>query len=120
MRWYLMAFKKCGVFGGRSSRKEYWMYYLCNIIVNIIVMGLIDVFLSGNEILLFGFFLLGTVLPSVALSVRRLHDTDHSAWWLFISLIPLIGNFWFLWLVLLEDSDHMVNRYGPDPTAMNP
>jgi uncharacterized membrane protein YhaH (DUF805 family) len=66
--------------------------------------------------LLSGLFILGTLLPSLAVTVRRLHDTDRSAWWLLISLIPLVGHAVLLYF-LIQDGDETANEFGPDPKA---
>ena len=59
---------------------------------------------------------LGILLPSLAVAVRRLHDTGRAGWWIFIGLIPLVG-----WIVLIvfyvQDSDAGDNAYGANPKA---
>ena len=63
-----------------------------------------------------GLYLLATVVPSFAGLVRRLHDTDHSGWWFFISLVPLVDPFVLLSFTI-KDSDPGSNRFGPNPKA---
>lgn len=115
MSWYFMAFKKYAEFTGRSRRKEYWMFYLFNIFAAIIL-AVIEVLLFGKESIITGIYILVIFLPSLALIVRRLHDTDHSGWWFFINFIPILGPLWFFYL-MCKDGDHETNRFGDDPTS---
>lgn len=59
-------------------------------------------------------YIFGSWLPVLSISIRRLHDTDHSGWWYFINAVPLIGPIWFLVLMCLPGT-HGNNRFGPDP-----
>ena len=85
MGWYLEALKKYAVFSGRSRRKEYWYFVLFNIIVAIVLSG-IDALLgtfspSSNIGLLSGIYCLAILIPSLAVTVRRLHDITRSGQW---------------------------------------
>ena len=118
MNWYLLALKKCAVFSGRSRRKEYWFFVLFNFLVMIALafldasFGLYDLATGLGP--LSGIYSLGVFIPSLAVLVRRLHDSDKTGWWFFIVFIPLIG--WIVLLVfLLTDSTPGNNRYGADP-----
>ena len=118
MSWYLQALKKYAVFSGRSRRMEYWYFVLFNIIVSI-VLGTIDALLgtlgSGMGVgLLSGIYGLAILIPSLAVTVRRLHDTDRSGWWILIALVPLIGTIVILVFALLEGTPGS-NQYGPNP-----
>ena len=118
MSWYLQALKKYAVFGGRSRRMEYWYFVLFNIIVSI-VLGVIDGLLgtSGSYAgagLLSGIYGLAVLIPSLAVTVRRLHDTDRTGWWILIALVPLIGVIVLLVFALLEGTPGN-NQYGPNP-----
>ena len=118
MSWYLEALKKYAVFSGRSRRMEYWYFVLFNIIVSI-VLGTIDALLgtlgSGMGVgLLSGIYGLAILIPSLAVTVRRLHDIDRSGWWIFINLIPLIGAIVLLVFAVSEGTPGN-NRYGPNP-----
>ena len=64
-------------------------------------------------------FWLATLVPSIAVGVRRLHDTDRSGWWLLIGLIPLAGAIVLLVFNLLEGT-RGPNRFGPDPRDPSP
>lgn len=59
-------------------------------------------------------YILAIILPGLAVSVRRLHDTNRSGWWLLIDLIPFIGSL-VLFLFMIQDSQPGENRYGPNP-----
>ncbi len=99
MDWYLKVLRNYIGFGGRARRKEYWMFVLVNFIL-IMVLGIIDKILgwerAGGEGVLTTIYGLLVLLPSWAVLFRRLHDTDRSAWWLLLLLIPIVG-----WLVIL-------------------
>ncbi len=118
MNWYLEALKKYAVFSGRARRKEYWMFGLFYLIFAI-VLGIIDGILGiGGEDggLLSGLYVLAMLIPSIAVTIRRLHDTDHSGWWLLIGLVPLIGGI-ILLIFTLQDSQSGENQYGPNPKS---
>ncbi len=121
MSWYLEAFKKYAVFSGRSRRKEYWYFVLFNIIVAI-VLSLIDMLLgtfssTSNIGLLSGIYSLAVLIPTIALTVRRLHDIDRSGWWILINLVPFIGSIVILIFALLDGTPGD-NRFGPSPKAV--
>lgn len=87
-------FKKYAVFKGRASRSEYWWYALFAFVVGVVLDSL--QFAERGFALLSLLWGLGTLVPSIALAVRRLHDVNHSGWWLLIALIPIVG-----WIILL-------------------
>src|SRR5919199_91334 len=122
VNWYLEVLKKYAVFDGRARRQEYWMFILFNIIITA-VLALIDS-LIGTVIrqagfgLLQGLYDLAVLLPSIAVTVRRLHDTGRTGWWILIGLIPVIGGIVLLIFMLL-DSEPGANEYGPNPKAGN-
>ena len=66
--------------------------------------------------LLSGLYTLGVLIPGIAVSVRRLHDTDRTGWWLLMYLIPVIGALVFL-VFMVQDSKPGENHYGPNPKA---
>jgi len=123
MNWFLEVLKKYAVFNGRARRKEYWFFYLFYIIF-IIVLVLIDgvtgTLDEGTGIgVLSGIFILAMIIPGIAVTIRRLHDTDRSGWWILISLIPFIGGIWLLVLMVLDGTPGQ-NQYGPDPKETTP
>lgn len=123
MNWYLDVLKKYAVFTGRARRKEYWMFFLFNLIVSV-VLAVVDSFTgtfseSLGIGLLGGLYALGVLLPSIGVSIRRLHDTDRSGWWLLIGLIPLIGAIVLLVFMVLDGTPGP-NRFGPNPKETPP
>ena len=121
MNWYLKVLKNYTGFEGRARRKEYWMFFLVNIIISIILV-LIDAKTGSlNQDtgygLLSGIYTLGVLLPGIAVSMRRLHDTGRSGWWLLISFIPLIGIIVLL-VFMVMDSHAEENQYGPNPKGV--
>jgi uncharacterized membrane protein YhaH (DUF805 family) len=118
MNWYIEVLKKYAVFGGRARRKEYWYFVLFNIIVSIFL-AVIDVVTGSFSEeagigLLGGIYALAVLVPGIAVSIRRLHDTDRTGWWLLIGLIPLIGAIVLL-VFMVQDGHPGENQYGPDP-----
>lgn len=118
MSWYLEVLKKYAVFSGRARRAEYWYFVLFNIIVAV-VLSLIDTLLGTFNFmqgvgLLSGLYALAVLIPTLAVTVRRLHDIDRTGWWIFINLIPLIG-FIVLLVFAVTDGTPGSNRYGPNP-----
>ena len=120
MKWYLKVIKNYAGFSGRARRQEYWMFVLFNIIFAIGAMILDNVLgLAFNGIgygIIYLLYVLFTLLPSLAVLVRRLHDTGKSGWWFLISFVPLIGSIWLL-VLLVKEGVAGSNEYGPDPKA---
>ncbi|MFP3975564.1 MAG: DUF805 domain-containing protein [Dehalococcoidia bacterium] len=112
MVWYLEVLKKYAVFSGRARRKEYWMFVLFNAIIAF-VLAFAEVFVGGPGVLA-NLYTLAVLIPSVAVSVRRLHDITRSGWWLLVGLIPLIGTILLL-IFMVQDSESGDNQYGPNP-----
>ena len=110
MNYYLDVLKKYAVFDGRARRKEYWMYFLFNVII-VIVLGILDQVLGttskSGQGLLGGIYGLATLIPGIAVGIRRLHDTNHSGWWLLCPCVPIIFMF--------QDGTPGENEYGPNP-----
>ena len=120
MSWYLEVLKKYAVFSGRARRKEYWMFFLINLII-LVVLSIIDnligtVTRQGGPGVLQGLYSLAVLIPTLAVTVRRLHDTGRTGWWILIGLIPVIGNIVLL-IFLVLDSEPGANEYGPNPKA---
>ncbi len=119
MNWYLEVLKKYAVFSGRARRKEYWMFALFNLII-CIVLGVIEAIAGiapeSDQSVLAGIYSLAVLIPGIAVSVRRLHDTNHSGPWLLIALVPLIGPI-ILLVFMVQDSQQGDNQYGPNPKA---
>lgn len=130
MSWYIEVLKKYVVFSGRSRRAEYWYFVLFNTIIGAVLLA-IDIAMGSGSAestmsgdagmamnaslgILSGIYSLAVFLPGLAVLIRRLHDTDHSGWWIFITLIPIIGAFILLYF-LVKDSTPGVNQYGSNP-----
>lgn len=108
-------------FEGRARRREYWMYFLAYMIIYVALYALMFIFAAIADFLaviisiLLAFFALGLLLPSLAVGVRRLHDTNKSGWFMLLGFVPL-ANFYLLYLMILE-GDKGPNQYGPDPKS---
>jgi len=98
------------VFSGRARRKEYWMFSLFNFIIAL-ALGIIEGF-SGlsDQSMLLNIYQLAVLLPSLAVGARRMHDTDHSGWWILVPIVNLV--------FAVSEGTRGENEYGPDPKAM--
>ncbi|MFD2915710.1 DUF805 domain-containing protein [Psychroserpens luteus] len=119
MHWYLKVIKEnYANFSGRARRKEYWMFVLVQIIISILVLSyasLVDDFFDTPIVgSVLGIYFLATLVPWLALNVRRLHDIGKSGTYIFINFIPVIGRIWYIVLVATE-GEYGLNNYGPDP-----
>jgi uncharacterized membrane protein YhaH (DUF805 family) len=118
------GFSNYANFNGRAPRSAYWWWWLFTVLVSLVAqfldrgLGLAPMAMEPNyglrAGLISGIASLVLLLPSLAVAVRRLHDTDRSGWWLLIAIIPIIG-----WLVLIfffaSPGTLGPNRYGPPP-----
>ena len=111
------AFSKYATFSGRSSRSAYWWFYLFNILVLIAAL-LVDLAL-GTSGIIYGLVGLGLLLPNLAVAARRLHDSGHSAWWLLIGILPLIGAIVLLVFTLQRSEPPNQWGTGPDERAVS-
>ncbi|WP_447755718.1 DUF805 domain-containing protein [Sphingopyxis fribergensis] len=124
MDWMLMPLMRYADFSGRSQRMEYWMFTLFYILVIALLVGLAIFFggpvgaertLAENYFLVVtGLFIVGTIIPSIAVTVRRLHDQDKSGWFYLLSFVPYVGGIVIFIFMCLEGTPGP-NRYGPDP-----
>jgi uncharacterized membrane protein YhaH (DUF805 family) len=119
MNWYLAVLRKYAVFNGRSRRLEYWIFLLVNMVIVCAltaVEAMMGVAVGSPQSALTILYGLFVFIPELAVSVRRLHDTGRTGWWLLIGLIPFVG-----WIVLLvfsfQDSQPGENRFGPNPKS---
>jgi uncharacterized membrane protein YhaH (DUF805 family) len=113
MQWYLNVLKNYVNFNGRARRKEYWMFTLITVIITIIL-SIVELILGFEEAVITALYSLAVMLPTLAVTIRRLHDTGRSGWWFLISLIPLIGAIVIL-VFTVQDSQVDENKYGPNP-----
>ncbi|NWG38877.1 MAG: DUF805 domain-containing protein [Hydrogenophilaceae bacterium] len=109
MHWYLQVLKKYAVFSGRARRKEYWMFVLFNIIIAFVLelerfAGVVS---ESGQSDLAAIYQLTVLIPSISVLVRRMHDTDHSGWWVLVPIANLV--------LAIREGQHGDNRFGPDP-----
>lgn len=132
MQWMLLPYRRYFEFSGRSRRMEYWMFTLFGILVNAaitVVLGRtaytsmgsfvwFDTRLNAVGDVVSGLFALFSLIPSLAVMVRRLHDVDRSGWWLLLVFLPILG--WFvLFIFTCLDGTRGPNRFGLDPKNPN-
>ncbi|PAU94643.1 hypothetical protein CK503_06690 [Aliifodinibius salipaludis] len=125
MEWYIKVLKNYAEFEGRARRKEYWMFTLVNFLIYAALQTLMFMLAGMNPESSVGLVLMGILglyslavfIPSLAVGVRRLHDTGRSGWWLLISLVPIIGAIVII-VFLVQDSQPGTNQYGENPKEM--
>jgi uncharacterized membrane protein YhaH (DUF805 family) len=110
--WYIGVLKKYATFGGRARRTEYWMFVLFNVVISF-GLGFLDGVLGltnnqGNGPL-GSIYSLAVLLPSLAVGIRRMHDTDHSGWWIIVPIMNLV--------YAVSPGTLGPNRFGADPKA---
>ncbi|MDO6429569.1 DUF805 domain-containing protein [Flavitalea sp. BT771] len=104
MNYFIAAFKKYAVFNGRARRSEYWYFFLFNIIISF-VLGFIGGAM-GNAYLQV-IWALATLIPNIAVGVRRMHDVNKSGWFILIPIYSLI--------LACTPGTTGPNDYGEDP-----
>ena len=103
--WFKKFLRNYANFSGRARRKEFWYSTFAQFVFSIIAIVL-DAVIFGSLVML------GLFIPSLAVTVRRLHDTSRSGWWFLISLIPLIGSI-ILLIFLATETKFETNQWGP-------
>lgn len=111
LEWFQKGLRNYTNFSGRARRKEYWYFYLVQLVLTIIAMILDAVIFDSGTGLFYILVALGLFLPSLAVTVRRLHDTSRSGWWILIGIVPLIGAI-LLIIWLATDTKPEMNRWG--------
>lgn len=143
MDWMFLPLKRYADFQGRSRRKEYWMFWLLTVIIMAVLYtllfatmpampqpgpdGMVDpaaaeAAMSGGSSIVFILIMvvgLALLIPSLAVTVRRLHDQDKSGWMILLGLIPLVGGL-IIFIFMLLDGTRGPNRFGPDPKEVDP
>ena len=125
MEWYLKVMRdNYANFSGRARRKEYWMFtlfFMLFLLVPSFIFGVLigmfpnfTVLISGGIILVALYFI--HLVPALAVTVRRLHDTGKSGWLYLLALIPYIGSL-IIFIFTVIKGDRGDNKYGPDPKA---
>ena len=104
MKWYLKVLSNYAVFQGRARRREYWNFVLFNFIILVALEWLA---FSNNLMFPYLIYLLATFMPSLAVSVRRMHDVNKSGWFLLIPIYNLI--------LYCTKGTEGPNQYGADP-----
>ena len=112
---FLHVFKNFANFSRRASRREYWMFFAMNFAV-CLILSVIDGVLGFPILGLV--YMLAAIVPGIAVSIRRLHDTDRSGWWALIGLIPLVGAIGLLVLMALPGTPSQ-NRFGEPEVEAN-
>lgn len=107
------GFQNYVVFEGRSRRSAYWFWVLFTALVSFVISILFS-FDTNTSSIISGLWSLATLLPSLAVGVRRLHDTNRSGWFLLLALIPLVGAI-ILIVFFAQDSTTGENRFGANP-----
>ena len=119
MNYYFKVLRQYVDFKGRARRAEYWNFYLISTLISLALL-FIDIYvfgtdpMAGQSGIVGNLYSLAVLLPSLGVSVRRLHDVGKSGWFLLIILIPLIGFIWLL-ILLFRDSQQGENKWGPSP-----
>lgn len=128
MNWMLMPYRRYFEFTGRSRRREFWMFLLFNLLVFAVLNAMFGTnevvrgpngFYYGSHLVggggaIGGLFALASLIPGIAVTVRRLHDQDRTGWLILLMLLPFFGGFALFVLMCLEGT-RGPNRYGPDP-----
>lgn len=112
MSWFIKVVQNYAVFSGRAHRTEYWMFTLFFYIIYI-VLAVVEAMVLGTPFAA-GIFGLALLIPYLAVTARRLHDTNRSGWWILIALVPAIGGIVLLVFMVL-DSEAGENRFGSNP-----
>lgn len=127
MNWMLMPYRRYFDFAGRSRRKEYWMFALFTFLVSLAWVVVANIVAASGlrgpaniepgalvATLLLGLWGLLSIIPTFAVTVRRLHDTGRSGFWILIGFVPIVGALVLLYFYLIEGT-RGANRFGPDP-----
>lgn len=119
MNEFMAVIKNYAGFSGRAGQREYWMFTLVYILIYAalaIVTAIMPTVIASVFSILTLVFALGLLIPSIAVCIRRLHDTDHSGWWALLLLVPLAG-LYIIYLCIIEGTNGP-NRFGNSPTPM--
>lgn len=122
MEWYLKVLRQYANFNGRARRKEFWMFYLINsmLMIGFTLAGAIIAMATDVPAIMIAvvavliLYLLATFIPTLAVIVRRLHDTNNSGWMYCVTFIPMVGGIWLI-VLLCTDGTLGENYYGQDP-----
>ncbi len=111
--WKLVVLERYAKFDGRAGRAEYWWFVLANFLIAVVLYILVAI--ASIFFVLLIVFWLALIVPSIAVAIRRLHDTNKTGWFILISLIPFVGGI-ILLVFLATQGNLTANDYGaPDP-----
>jgi len=121
MSWYLQVWQRYAEFTGRSRRMEFWMFFLYNVVI-LLVLYLASVGfalvkqpeMGASMYFIYFAYAMVALVPCVACTVRRLHDIGKNGWWILLVLVPFVGAIVLLVMTAL-DGNRGPNQYGPDP-----
>lgn len=129
MNWYLKVLNQYADFNGRARRMEYWVFSLINSLIMMIpiAIGFMITLIISNDyyynqspiiigVIVAVLYALATFIPSLAVTVRRLHDSDKSGFAYLFVLIPFVGGL-ILFILLLLDGSPGSNKYGQNPKS---
>lgn len=107
MNWYLKVLQNYAGFEGRARRKEYWMFFLFNMLIGYGMLILATV--AELPVLMFAtmLYFLGVFIPSLALAIRRMHDVGKSGWYILVPIYSLI--------LACTEGEKGENKYGANP-----
>ncbi|WP_109505631.1 DUF805 domain-containing protein [Nocardioides speluncae] len=116
MDQYIGVLKNYTKFDGRAGRNEFWMFFLFHVIIFVVLSIIDSVVLSANGFgILSGLYWLGTIVPSIAVGIRRFHDIGKPGIWILLGLIPCVGGLVLLYFYAQESVGP--NEYGEGPSA---
>lgn len=121
MKWFILGIKNYCKFDGRTSRAEFWWYYLFYAIF-LFIFSFLDSFFAYQQLISgYGLICLSYIaffaLPTIGIQVRRLHDIGKSGWWILLLAIPIIG--FFLYYLYAKKGDPFINKYGAPNNHIN-
>ena len=118
------VFGKYATFSGRASRSEFWWFYLLNVIISAVGYTCLLLGMAADNTALtaigglWGVYCLAVIIPGIAVSVRRIHDSNHSGWNFLWTFLPFLGGLIMLYFYIIAGTNGE-NKYGPDPLAAN-
>ena len=107
------VFSQYAGFSGRASRSEFWIWWGFLVVV-FVAIGAIAALVGPTGFIVAAVFALAVFIPNLAVTVRRLHDSGRSGWWLLLIFVPFIGGL-IVFVFMLLDSEQEANRWGPPP-----
>lgn len=118
MEWYFKVLNNYFGFTGRARRKEFWMFFLFHVLFGLFAIS-VDLYM-GNDILeanlysLYYIYFFATLIPSISVGIRRLHDAGRNSAWILLSIIPILGPL-ILLILYTEPGQPFDNKFGPNP-----